>query len=164
MSWRSRPDAWSLALAAALLMAGPRTARAQGWRETQLWAVGLTSRPAVVAAGLGFAARDAGRTRLGFALAAGTAEGGRAAGRAEVAWHFLLDPGRRHGLSVYGGGGAALTVVEHARVRPFVLVVLGIETAPTARTGLFVESGLGGGVRIAAGLRWRHRRSRPPRS
>jgi hypothetical protein len=160
MSWRSRPEAWGLALVLALFAAGPRTARAQGWRETQVWAVGLAARPAVAAAGLGLAVRDVGRTRLGFALAAGTAEGGRAAGRAEFAWHFLLDPGRRRGLGLYGGAGAALTVVEGNRVRPFVLGVLGIETAPAAPTGVFVESGFGGGVRRAAGLRWRRHRGR----
>src|SRR5438132_399185 len=84
MSCGSRLEVWTLAIA--LLIAAAAPAAAQGWHETQLGVVGLTSRPAVLAGGLGLAWRDPGRTRLGFMLAAGAAEGGHAAGRAELAW------------------------------------------------------------------------------
>jgi len=141
--------------AALLLAAAPAVARAQGWHETQLWAVGLDSRPAVFAAGLGVAWRDAGRTRIGGALAGGTTDDGHAALRAEAAWHFLLDPGRGRGLALYGGGGIALTAVDGGSARAFVQAVVGVETGPGARAGWFLEAGFGGGARVATGIRWR---------
>jgi hypothetical protein len=160
MTWFSRPSrAWATPLLLALALL-PGRAAAQGWRETQLWGVALASQPALFAGGLGFAVRDAGRTRIGGALAAGTSEGGRATGRLEVAWHFLLDPARRQGLAIYGGGGAAISVIAHGRVRPWVLLVLGAETSPAAKHGFFVEAGLGGGARVAAGVRWRAAKKR----
>ncbi len=154
MTWFSRPRAWTppLALALALL---PGRAAAQGWRETQVWGVALASKPAVFGGGLGFAVRDRGRTRIGGALAAGGTDDGRAAGRIEVAWHFLLDPARRKGLALYGGGGVAISLIEHGHVQPWVLVVLGAETSPAAKRSVFVETGLGGGARLAAGVRFR---------
>jgi hypothetical protein len=147
-------------LALSLAALAPRCALAQGWRETQLWSVATMSRPAVMAAGFGLAWRDAGRTRIGVALAAGAADGGRAAGRGEIAWHFLLDPARRSGLSVYSGGGLAVTAVRAATVRPFIQAVIGVETSPAAAHGFFIEAGFGGAARVAAGWRWRSRRGK----
>ena len=40
MSWRSRPEAWTLALAVAVA-AAPERGAAQGWRETQVWGAAL---------------------------------------------------------------------------------------------------------------------------
>ena len=154
MTWFSRPRAWILPLLLGS-PAWPARAAAQGWHETQVWGVALASRPAVFAGGLGYAVRDAGRTRIGAALAAGAGDDGRAAGRVELAWHFLLDPARRKGLSLYGGGGLAVSVIQHSQVRPWVLLVLGAETGPASTPGFFVEAGLGGGARVAAGLRFR---------
>ena len=154
MSWISRRSAWG---AAALALGAVPPASAQTWRETQLWTVVVASRPAVALAGVGLAWRDQGRTRVGGALAAGTAADGGWAGRAEVTWHFLLDPGRQGGGGLYGGGGAAVSVRSHARVRPWVQLVLGFESSPAGPAGAFVEAGVGGGVRIAAGVRFRKR-------
>ena len=140
---------------AVLLLAGARSAAAQGWHETQLWGVALASRPAVYALGLGTFWRDAGRTRIGVAVAGGSTEHGTAAGRLEATWHFLLDPGRVRGFAVYGGGGLALTAIQDSTVRPFVEAVLGVETSPAARASFFLEVGFGGGARAAMGLRWR---------
>jgi len=145
-----------------LLAAAPQAASAQGWSETQLWAVGLAARPAVVGAGLGLASRDAGRTRLGAAIAAGATEHGGAALRIEATWHFMLDPGRTRGLGVYGGGGVALTAVQDSTVRPFLQVVLGVETGPAARAGFFLEAGFGGGARVAMGVRFRRPKQNAP--
>lgn len=154
MSWCSRRSAWRLLLAA-LVAAAAQPLPAQATRETQLWGVALSSRPALFAAGAGLARRDRGRTRLGASLAVGASDAGRLAGRAEAAWHFLLDPGRRSGIAFYGGGGLALSLFAGEDPRPFVQAVLGVEQAPGAAGGAFMEVGIGGGVRLAAGWRWR---------
>ena len=158
MSWRSRPEAWTLALAVAAA-AAPERGAAQGWREVQVWGAALTSEPAVLVGGVGLAWRDRGRSRIGGALAGGVTDDRRAAGRAEVAWHFLLDPARRNGLSVYGGGGLALSALEGDGVTPYVQLVVGVETSAGDRHGLFIEGGFGGGLRLATGVRIRSRRS-----
>ena len=159
MSWRSRPDAWRCALAIAL--AAPGVARAQGWRELQAWGVGTAARPAFVGAGIGVAWRDRARTRWSAALAGG-ARGGASAVRAELAYHFLLSPERTRGRGVYGGGGAAIVAGPDRRPHTYVQVVLGAEARPAGAGGAFVEAGVGGGVRVAIGLRWRKRNA--PRS
>jgi hypothetical protein len=155
MSWRSRRRAWGLAVALAALA----SARAEGQlprREFQLMVAGLASDPAVALAGLGLNWREGrGRSRVGLALLGGADEDGRAAGRAELAWHFQLDPGRRSGWGVYGGGGLAASIVEDDRVRPWVQAVIGVESRPGGSGGMFVETGFGGGFRVAAGWRWR---------
>ena len=159
MTWFLRPRTW-FAPPLLVLALFPGRAAAQGWREAQVWGVALASRPALAAGGLGFAWRDRGRTRIGAAIAAGASDDGSAAGRVEVTWHFLLDPGRRKGLAVYGGGGAAVSATQHRHLRPWVLLVVGAETSPVAKHGLFVEAGLGGGARLAAGVRFRAARQR----
>lgn len=145
----------SLRAAALLLAAAPAAAAAQGIRETQVFGVALASKPVVFAAGAGLAWRDRGRSRIGGALAAGTTEDGGVAGRAEATYHFLLDPLLGTGAGLYGGGGLALTAFPDGRVRPWVQLVLGVESAPGAPRGTFFEIGLGGGVRVAAGVRFR---------
>jgi hypothetical protein len=159
MTWISRPRAWIRPLLLGLAL-WPARAAAQGWRETQVWGVAVASQPAVFAGGLGFAVRDRGRTRIGGALAAGATEDGLAAGRAEVTWHFLLDPARRKGLGVYAGGGLALSLIEQGHVRPWVQAALGVETAPATRRSFFLEAGFGGGARLAMGLRFRSQKKR----
>jgi hypothetical protein len=152
MSWRSRPDAWSVI--AIVAVAVPGRAHAQGWRETELAAVGVASRPAAAVAGAGLAWRDGGRTRLGGALLLGADEHGGWAGRVELGWHFLLDPAKRAGNGVYGGGGVAVAATA-GRTRTYLMLVIGVENAPAARRGTFIEAGVGGGIRLSAGMRWR---------
>lgn len=96
--------------------------------------------------------RVAPRTRLGGLLVAGAA-GGEAAARGELAGHFLLHPERVGGTGLYLGGGLA---VSRGKSRGEQLVVLvGLEGSPGASGGWVLEVGLGGGVRVAAGWRWR---------
>ena len=159
MRFVSRPEAWAALLLSALLA---RPAHAQGWREVQVFAEGVASHPAVVLAGVGLGRRDAARTRIGATIAAGVGEGRRLAGRGELMWHFLLDPAKRTGAGVYGGGGVAVTAMRGAHVRPFVQVVLGLEGAPAAAHGWFIEGGFGGGARLALGWRARTRRNATP--
>ena len=154
MSWQSRRSAW---IAALLPLLSPVPLAAQGWREAQLFVVAAGSEPAQATLGIGLAWRDPRRARAGIAIATGTAEGGRAAGRAELTAHFLLDPDRRRGAAVYGGGGLALTMVERDRARAWVQLALGVEWNPAGNGGVFLEAGVGGGARLAAGCRIRKR-------
>jgi len=144
-------------IAAALALAVPRAATAQGWRETGVWGAALFSRPAFVGGGLSWSRRDAGRTRLGAAVALGDEEGAGVAGRVEGVWHFLLSPDRRSGAGIYGGGGLALAIGHDGRASPALELVLGAETAPAGPRGTFIEVGVGRGARVAVGIRWRKR-------
>lgn len=150
MSWSS--NARTLAfLSLALATAAPCRAQV---RETQLWAVAAASRPTLYAAGIGFAWRDDQRTRIAPAVALGALGDGRLGARIDVAIHFLLDPYKRTGTAVYGGGGLSAAVAGD-RVTPYALLVLGAERAPGGAGGSFIEIGVGGGVRLAIGYRWR---------
>jgi hypothetical protein len=54
---------------------------------------------------------------------------------------------------VYGAGGVA--VAGGPVDQGYVVLTLGIEGRPGARSGWFAEAGVGGGVRLALGYRWR---------
>jgi len=154
MSWSSRRS--PLAALALLAVLAPRTLSAQGSHELQLHALAIASRPLFAGAGLGYAWRDAGRTRWLAAATVGDLDGRGLGGRADLAWHFLLDPAKRQGGGVYGGAGVSV-LAGGGRVTPYVLLVLGTEHAPGGGGGTFVELGVGGGVRVSAGYRWRKR-------
>lgn len=151
MSWRWRPSATAL-IPALLAAAGP--AAAQTLREAQVWALAAASKPAFYGAGFGLGWRDDGRIRIAPAVALGTFGDGRFGTRADLAIHFLLDPLKRDGAAVYGGGGLSVAV-RGGRLTPYALLVLGAEHAPGGGGGSFVELGVGGGVRLAIGYRWR---------
>jgi hypothetical protein len=114
--------------------------------------VGTLARPALGAGGIYGAWRAGGRFRLGLALLAGE-QADRTAGRGEILANFLLAPRRTHGPSLYAMGGVAAQV--GARDRGFLMVGLGLESAPGGRDGWALEAGVGGGARLAAGYRWR---------
>jgi hypothetical protein len=154
MSWCSRPS-----LAALLVVLGasaPGAGRAQGMRELQVHALAIGSRPFFAGAGLGVAWRDERRTRWQTMVTLGGLDGRGLGGRADLAWHFLLDPGKRRGSAVYGGAGLSVLAGE-GHVKPYVLLVLGAENAPGGGGGSFVELGVGGVVRATIGYRWRKR-------
>jgi hypothetical protein len=119
-----------------------------------VWALAVASQPALYAAGVGFAWRDNQRSRIAPALAFGALGNGRFGVRADFAIHFLLDPYKRDGTAIYGGGGLTAAVAG-SRVTPYALLVLGAEKNPGGTGGSFIEIGVGGGVRLAIGYRWR---------
>jgi hypothetical protein len=129
-------------------------ARAQSLGEGQVWGVGVLSRPAFYGAGFGLGWRDEQRDRIAPAIAVGGFGDGKLGIRADLAYHFLLDPGKARGTAAYGGGGLSV-VVRRGRVVPYALLVLGFEGAPGGAGGTFVEVGVGGGARLAIGYRWR---------
>ena len=139
-----------LLVAAALGAASP--AAAQRVTEVGLQATGTFSDPGLIVAGPTGAVRLSERGRLALTLGAGGSDGDFA-WRGEAAGHFLLSPRRREGVAAYGGGGVA--VVGGPVERGYLLFTLGLESAPGSRSGWFAEAGVGGGVRLAAGWRWR---------
>lgn len=149
MSWCWRRSPLLLLPALAAL-----PARAQSLREAQVWDVTVLSRPAFYGAGFGLGWRNDQRDRIAPALAVGGFGDGKLGLRADLAYHFLLDPAKAAGAAVYGGGGLSV-VARSGRVVPYVLLVLGVEGAPGGGGGLFAEAGVGGGVRLAIGYRWR---------
>jgi len=137
--------------------AGTLPAEAQVRRESGVAVLAIGSEPVQWLAGASHWWRVARRTRAGGLLAAGVA-GGEAAARGEVAAHFLLNPAARRGAGWYGGGGLAGVAGRAEGVR--VQVVLGVDGRPAGPAGWSLELGVGGGVRLAAGYRWRVLRPR----
>ena len=131
----------------------PVSARGQAIRECQLGVVAVAARRSFVGGELGVAARP-GEARLGAGLALGTWDRAPAV-RATASAEFLLAPWARAGTSLSGGLGVAALL---ARGRPgagYLTATVGIEAAPRARRGWYLEAGVGGGVHAAAGVRWR---------
>lgn len=108
--------------------------------------------------------------RTAFTAAIGLSDADSAAGsvgRLEIIPRFLLDPFResRYGLSIGGGIGITnseglLTVprnpsIEEPKVRwrPYLAVVLDLETKKTAGWTPAVQIGLGGGIRLGVAIR-----------
>jgi hypothetical protein len=110
------------------------------------------SNPEVAAAGVYGALRTSGRTRFSVALGAGISDGDLV-GRGELLGHFLLSPEEREKAGFYFAGGIA--AVAGAVDRGYLVLTLGLEEHPRAQGGGFLEAGIGGGVRIALGYRWR---------
>jgi hypothetical protein len=77
-------------------------------------------------------------------------QGRSTAARAELALEAVLDPGAR-GWTGFGVLGVAATS-GRAGVGS-ILVAVGAEWRPAARTGWRLEAGVGGGVRLAVGFR-----------
>ncbi|MFL5513123.1 MAG: hypothetical protein ACJ8DJ_15965 [Gemmatimonadales bacterium] len=142
---------WGRLLVAAAIVVAPPAA-AQRVTELGLQATGTFSEPALAVAGATGAVRLSERGRLALMLGVGGSDGDFA-WRGEAAGHFLLSPRRRQGVAAYGGGGVA--VVGGPVERGYLLLTLGLESAPGSRSGWFAEAGVGGGVRLAAGWRWR---------
>jgi hypothetical protein len=141
---------WASLLAAAALAAAP--AEAQQVKELGVQVVGTASQPALVAGGFYAALRTSRRVRLSAGAALGAADG-RSAWRGELLAHFLLTPGARRGVGAYGAGGIA--AVGGPVDEGYLVLTLGVETRPGARSGWFLEAGVGGGARLALGIRRR---------
>lgn len=103
---------------------------------------------------LGVARRAGGQGRFAFAAACGDYE--RALGvRLEATAQFLLRPLERSGVGPYAGLGLAFVGSEGTRGASYLTALLGVEQRPGARAGWYAELGLGGGVRLAVGRRFR---------
>lgn len=147
--WGSRA-CWLVALLAALPAA---RAAAQVRREAGVEGVALFGDPGFGGAGFWGAVRPSERLRFGVSVLGGARRD--AAVRGEFVAHFLLDPERRVGAGLYGGGGIAAESGPLGQA--WMVAVVGLDGSPGGRSGWVVELGVGGGVRISVGWRWRAR-------
>ena len=108
---------------------------------------------------LGVARRPGDQGRLTARVAVGEASGATAV-RVGATAQFLLKPAARSGTSPYAGVGVAFAGTTGVRGAGYLVAMLGLEGAPGRPRGWYVEVGLEGGVRAAAGLRWRRFRPR----
>ena len=134
------------------LLLTPAVVRAQTVPELGVIGAATASDPALAAAGVYGALRTSLRTRVSIAGMLGASDG-EAAWRAELLMHFLLSPTRERGVGAYGAGGIGL--VGGPVDRSYVVLTLGLEARPASPSGWFLEAGVGGGARVAAGYRWR---------
>jgi hypothetical protein len=130
----------------------PGPAAAQRAAEIGLHALLTTSSPVLWGGGVYGAFRPSTRFRIAATVAAGETDGDVAA-RGELLGHFLLNPTNLGGIGAYAGGGVAGTA--GLEDRGYLVLLLGIEAGPGARDGWALEAGVGGGLRLAAGYRWR---------
>ena len=145
------PSTWA-SLAMAVWVAAPLSAQGTTVREAGLEAVVTAAAPAVYTAGVTVSLRPAARARIALYAGGGLSDG-EGVGRAELVAHFLLSPRSTH-AGLYGGGGIA-GVFGSGYADGYLVLVVGVEGAPGGRGGWFVEGGIGGGARVAAGYRWR---------
>ncbi len=156
---RSRTKSFWRSLAVlALLGARPGVVCGQQEREWRLQALGAWAPSSFVGAGAGLVFRNRTRTGLGLNALLGVRDG-NLAGRGEALLSFSLDPFRERGAAPYLAGGVAVTG-DRVGTEQYLVAVLGLSFNPGRATGWFVEAGVGGGLRLAAGFALRHRRLR----
>lgn len=127
-------------------------AGAQQIREAGLQGVVTSSDPAVAVFGPYGALRALGRTRVSGFIGGGVSDQ-EFAWRAEALAHFLLSPDRRSGWGVYAASG--LAAVGGSDTHGYLVLTLGAESSPGRPSGWVAEAGIGGGIRVALGYRWR---------
>ena len=144
-------------LTVALLWSAPLAA--QQVREVGVQGI-VTASDSVLGVGALYGAlRPSNRTRLSVTGGVG-ASAGEVAFRAELLGHFLLSPNKRKGAGPYFAAGVA--AVGGPVDRGYLVLTLGVEERPGGGSGWAAEAGVGGGVRVAVGYRWRRRSGRLP--
>jgi hypothetical protein len=143
---------WVKPLVVVWAVAGTTQGRAQQVREVGIQGVATASDPAAGVAGAYAAIRTSGRTRLSGYIGGG-ASGGKFAWRTEALGYFLLSPDRRRGWGPYLAGG--LAAAGGSVDRGYIVLTLGAEERPRSSSGWVAELGIGGGVRLGLGYRWR---------
>ncbi len=103
---------------------------------------------------LGVARRPGGQGRFALSAAGGDYDG-MLGMRVEGTAQLLLRPGDRVGVGPYAGLGLAFLGAESTHGAGYLTALLGVESAPGRAGGWYGELGLGGGVRLAVGWRWR---------
>jgi hypothetical protein len=153
---------WRSAGLAALILGLPGRLPAQRGADVQAQALGLAGTTPFAGVGAGAGLRLGLGTRLSLSATGGWLEAAGAAARVEaLATYHLVVPGRPR-PTLYGGTGVGITATGGA-TQGYLVLVLGLEGGVQARGGWFIETGVGGGIRVALGyrlIRWRNPRRR----
>lgn len=144
----------ALATVATIGVSAPLAAQRLRAVEAGAGAALTVARHTLAAVEVGAGYRPGGQTRIAFALDAGR-EDGELAARAQLTAQFLVTPAARRGTGVYGGLGVAVAGRRRTPGHGYLALLLGLEAAPGRRGGWYVELGLAGGARLAAGWRCR---------
>jgi hypothetical protein len=141
---------------AILVASFPLSVAAQQVTATELSVGGaaVIARHTFVGGELGIARRPGTDTRIAVAVAGGS-DDGDAAGRAQLTFQMLVNPTARTGMALVAGVGAAASARRGSPGKGWLVALLGLEPAPGRRQGWYLELGLSGGVRLAAGWRLR---------
>ena len=75
--------------------------------------------------------------------------------RLEGSVQLIVNPSGRGGAGLYAGAGLAWQGAQGVRGAGYVTALGGLESGPGSPRGWFAEMGLGGGLRVALGMRWR---------
>jgi len=142
-----------VSLLAGLWLVGPAPLVGQVTQEWGVQSTVTTGDRVTAVVGPAWGWRVGRRDRVVLDAGIGVVEGGQLAGRGEAVWHFLLSPGAQGKPALYAGGGLAAAVTD--RTRGWVVVTAGVDWSPGTRSGWLAELGVGGGVRVAVGYRWR---------
>jgi hypothetical protein len=143
---------WAELLVAACAAMSATPGNTQQIGEIGIQGIATSSEPALVVVGPYSGLRISGRTRISASVGGGASDGDFA-WRAEALGHFLLSPDRRRGWGAYLAGG--LAAVGGPVNRGYIVLTLGAEGRPGGPSGWVAEVGIGGGVRIGVGYRWR---------
>lgn len=133
-----------------------RAASGQGITATEVdvGSVATWARRDFYGVSLGLARRPGAQGRAALSIAGGGVDGD-AAVRIEATGQFLVLPGATSGVSPYVGLGVAYLGTRHYRGAGALVALIGVEAPEGRGSGWFAELGLGGGVRLRAGYRWR---------
>jgi hypothetical protein len=143
---------WASLLVAVCAITSTTRGGAQQVREIGIQGIATASEPATGIAGLYGAVRTSGRTRVSAFLGGGASES-RFSWRGEALGYFVLSPDRKRGWGPYLAGGVA--AVGGTVERGYIVLTLGAEQRPGGSSGWVGELGIGGGVRVGVGYRWR---------
>jgi hypothetical protein len=146
MNWRF----CSAGLSAAVLCL-PVTLAAQRGLEGGLHSQATFADFTFAGAGLHLSLRPGGRIRFTLSGTPGVVDEAFAF-RGESSAQFMLNPvSRKRGFYI-GGGLAGLTgPMDEA----YLLLLVGLESRPGGASGWVLEGGIGGGIRVQLGYRWR---------
>jgi hypothetical protein len=133
-----------------------RPLAAQGARAVELGigSIAAWSHRAFYGGGVELGTRPGGEGRIALS-AAGGSMGGSPALRIEATAQFLVNPGARTGLTPYGGVGLGFVGARDYRGMEVLVLLIGVEQAAGRPSGWFGEVGVGGGLRVRIGFRWR---------
>jgi hypothetical protein len=131
----------------------PKSLNGQQTLDFQVHTLAMVFADRFLGGGAGLSVRPPGKSGVYLNASAGDL-GGSLAARFEGLATFHLNPERQRGFTPYVAGGIAANVSRPAN-RGYIEILMGVEERPGRPSGLFLELGLGGGMRLAAGYRFR---------